>query len=399
MPLLLSLAPWWWGWHCCCCCCGPSLALLLTARAVLVAFCCTGCCCRGECMLVNKGGPFVVFTATDLPPPQAQDISKALPGWSQLHVAGGTRDCGVLEGSCQGAIAAKVHLLVLVGDLGHVPGVLEQDDIIGIEADGPVAGVLVRDVLSQINDGDVILMELVCEPVTHQTGVGRLHVVHDDPGMMIGFVGQAVGIGHLLQALAGQFVPTIRVPAIVGLTAKGRHAIATHLCPKQATGPPTTWRSLPGMGSWVQALATVHNWECPTACQWLQWQGLHASDAPTPTPRWSCSMHSHLAWMVLLSHMSLKRWQPCPWNRQAWNWKTLPMSQWYPSMDKWCRPRAHWGYYQRETSLAVSGSLTTGWLGRSLGVQDIVKLTPNMTGPNEHVLHHAPKVQAVGIIA
>ena len=49
-------------------------------------------------------------------------------------------------------------------------------------------------------------MELVCEPGTHQTGVGHLHVVHDDPGMMIGFVGQAVGIGHLLQALAGQFV-------------------------------------------------------------------------------------------------------------------------------------------------------------------------------------------------
>ena len=67
MPLLLSLALWWWGWHCCCCCCGPSLALLLTARAVLVDFCCTGCCCHGECMLVNKGGPFVVFAATDLP--------------------------------------------------------------------------------------------------------------------------------------------------------------------------------------------------------------------------------------------------------------------------------------------------------------------------------------------
>ena len=68
MPLLLSLALWWWGWHCCCCrCCGPSLALLLMARAVLVDFCCTGCCCHGDCMLVNKGGPFVVFAMTDLP--------------------------------------------------------------------------------------------------------------------------------------------------------------------------------------------------------------------------------------------------------------------------------------------------------------------------------------------
>ena len=67
MPLLLLLAPWWWGWHCCCCCCcGPSLGLLLAARAVLVDFCCTGCCCHGECLLVNKGGPFVVFAATDL---------------------------------------------------------------------------------------------------------------------------------------------------------------------------------------------------------------------------------------------------------------------------------------------------------------------------------------------
>ena len=86
----------------------------------------------------------------------AGETSQALSGWSQLHVAGGTHDCGVLEGSCQDAIAARVHLLVQVGDLGHVPGVLEQDDVIGIEADGPVAGVLVRDVLSQMNDGDVI---------------------------------------------------------------------------------------------------------------------------------------------------------------------------------------------------------------------------------------------------
>ena len=34
-----------------------------------------------------------------------------------------------------------------MGDLGHMAGVLEQDDESGIQADGPVAGVFVSDVL------------------------------------------------------------------------------------------------------------------------------------------------------------------------------------------------------------------------------------------------------------
>ena len=49
--------------------------------------------------------------------------------------------CGIAIGGCQQAITTRVYLLVHVGDLGHVPGVLEQDDVSGIQADGPVAGV------------------------------------------------------------------------------------------------------------------------------------------------------------------------------------------------------------------------------------------------------------------
>ena len=40
-------------------------------------------------------------------------------------------------------------MLAQVGGLRHVPGVVEQDNVSGVEADGPVAGVLVEDVLDQ----------------------------------------------------------------------------------------------------------------------------------------------------------------------------------------------------------------------------------------------------------
>ena len=67
-----------------------------------------------------------------------------------------------------------------MGDLGHVPGVLEQDDVSSIHADGPVAGVFVKNILDQMNDGRVIMMGPAHEPRTHQAGVGRLHVIDDD---------------------------------------------------------------------------------------------------------------------------------------------------------------------------------------------------------------------------
>ena len=83
-------------------------------------------------------------------------------------------------GGCQQAIATRVYLLVQVGDLGYVPGVLEQDDVSSIQADGLVAGVFVKNILDQMNDGWVIMKGPAHEPRTHQAGVGRLHVIDDD---------------------------------------------------------------------------------------------------------------------------------------------------------------------------------------------------------------------------
>ena len=96
------------------------------------------------------------------------------------HIAVGPGGRGVATGGCQQAITAGVYLLVQVGDLGHVPGVLEQDDVSSIQADGPVAGVFVKNILDQMNDGRVIMMGPAREPRTHQAGLGCLHVVDDD---------------------------------------------------------------------------------------------------------------------------------------------------------------------------------------------------------------------------
>ena len=87
---------------------------------------------------------------------------------------------GVAIGGCQQAITARVYLLVQVGDLGHVPGDLEEDDVSSIQADGPVAGVFVKNILDQMNDRRVIMMGPAREPRTHQAGLGCLHVVDDD---------------------------------------------------------------------------------------------------------------------------------------------------------------------------------------------------------------------------
>ena len=63
------------------------------------------------------------------------------------HVAVGPGGCGVMIGGCEQAITTWVYLLAQVGDLGHVPGVLEQDDVSSIQADGQVAGVFVKNIL------------------------------------------------------------------------------------------------------------------------------------------------------------------------------------------------------------------------------------------------------------
>ena len=87
---------------------------------------------------------------------------------------------GVPVSGYQDPIATRAHLLVKVGGLWHVPGVLEQDDVSGVEADGPVAGVLVENVVDQVNDGCIIVMGYAYEPNAHQAGMSGLHVVHDD---------------------------------------------------------------------------------------------------------------------------------------------------------------------------------------------------------------------------
>ena len=120
----------------------------------------------------------------------------------------GVRD--VMIGGCQQAITAKVYSLVQVGDLGHVPGVLEQDDVSSIQADGPEAGVFVKEILDQINDGRVIMMGPVREPRTHQADVGHLHVIDEDQssglcGQLLSEVLSPIQQFHRAWGLPGQF--------------------------------------------------------------------------------------------------------------------------------------------------------------------------------------------------
>ena len=68
------------------------------------------------------------------------------------HIAESTHDCGIQIGGRQDAIAAERDLLVWVGDPGHIPVVLEQHNVGGIEADGSVTGVLIKDVLDKVSD-------------------------------------------------------------------------------------------------------------------------------------------------------------------------------------------------------------------------------------------------------
>ena len=117
---------------------------------------------------------------------------------------------GVAIGGCQQAITARVYLLVQVGDLGHVPGVLEQDDVSSIQADGLVAGVFVKNILDQMNDGRVIMMGPAHEPRTHQAGMGRLHVIDDDQssglrGQLLGEVLSPIQQLYRARSLPGQF--------------------------------------------------------------------------------------------------------------------------------------------------------------------------------------------------
>ena len=55
--------------------------------------------------------------------------------------------------------------------------VLEQHNVGGIEADGSVTGVLIKDVLDKVSDECFIMMS---EPGAHEVCINGLHVVHDD---------------------------------------------------------------------------------------------------------------------------------------------------------------------------------------------------------------------------
>ena len=121
------------------------------------------------------------------------------------HVAVGPGGHGLAIGGCQQAINARVYLLVQVGDLGHVPGVLEQDDV-----SSTVAWVFVKNFLDQMNDGRVIMMGPASEPRTHQAGVGCLHVVDNDQssglrGQLLGEVLSSVQQLYRPRSLSGQF--------------------------------------------------------------------------------------------------------------------------------------------------------------------------------------------------
>ena len=109
-----------------------------------------------------------------------------------------------------GQDAYGIRLLVQVEDLGHVPGVLEQDDVSSIQADGQVAGVFVKNILDQMNDGRVIMMGPAREPRTHQAGVGCLHVVDNDQssqlrGQLLSEVLSPIQQLYRARSLPGQF--------------------------------------------------------------------------------------------------------------------------------------------------------------------------------------------------
>ena len=229
--------PWWRQ-----CSADPRLwpATMMASRAPATDSCCTVPCCHGEGVRANEAGSTRQslcpsqqqqwVTASrwgrggGLPPPSPLlrperrvhrrmppesphqetgcctiEISRVLTGWR-----------GIAIGNCQQAITARVYLLVQVGDLGHVPGVLEQDDVSSIQADGPVAGVFVKNILDQMNDRWVIMMGPAREPRTHQVGVGCLHVIDDDQssGLHGQLLGEVLGLIQQLyraRSLPGQF--------------------------------------------------------------------------------------------------------------------------------------------------------------------------------------------------
>ena len=79
------------------------------------------------------------------------------------HVTVGPCDHTVKVGGCQEAIATWVQ----VGDLGHVPEVIEQDYVSGSQADRPVAGVFVKEVLDQMDYGRVTVLGHAHTPGTY----------------------------------------------------------------------------------------------------------------------------------------------------------------------------------------------------------------------------------------
>ena len=164
----------------------------------------------------------------------AGEISWPLPGWSQSPCSCGSSGSWHRGRKFQETIATWLRLLIQVGDLGHVPGVLEQDDVNGIQADGPVAGVFVKDVLDQMDDGRVIVMG----PGAQHAGMGQLHVVDDDraPWSTAWWSASPHTAAPRGKGPAG---PAPHKPAACGCERAECEQASASWCEK--TGPPAAW--------------------------------------------------------------------------------------------------------------------------------------------------------------
>ncbi len=72
-----------------------------------------------------------------------------------------------------------IHLLGQMSDLGSIPGVLEQDHVLGVQADGSVLLVFVEQVLNNVDHADVSMMASLCKQFG-DTSISLCHqIVHD----------------------------------------------------------------------------------------------------------------------------------------------------------------------------------------------------------------------------
>ena len=123
--------------------------------------------------------------------------------------------------------------------------------------------------------------------------------------MGVGLISQAVSIGFLLQAFAGQLVLALIGPAVVSLTAESYHAIAVPLCFEQAgclliihpTGSivvPSTKHGAPQACHDVHEIGPVHitGLTREPRCRWL-WSERPPSGCWLSHPHACCGLTYH----------------------------------------------------------------------------------------------------------